>query len=103
MTSPKRRTARGALVVAQPDDHRLHAGLGQLAAAADVLGRRRVADELARRAGGDHPRRLEMRDLDRRRVAPLGGAVLVQHRELAPHRGGIAEQVAGVGVPGDEA
>ena len=43
-----------------------------------------------------------MGDGDRRRVAPLGRAVLAQDRELVAHRVRVAEHVAGVGVPGDE-
>ena len=54
------------------------------------------------RAGGDDARRCEVGDPDRRRIPALGGAMLVQHGELVAHGGWIAEQVAGVGMAGDE-
>ena len=66
MTSAKRATDVGAARVGQADDRRLHAGLGQLAVAADVLLDRRRALALARLAGRDHARGREVRHLDRR-------------------------------------
>ena len=84
--------------VREPDDRRLHARLGQLAVAADVLLDRRRALALARLAGGDDPRGRQVRDRDLRRVAALRLAPRAQHGQLVAHVRGVAEQVAGVGV-----
>src|SRR5215217_5024218 len=88
--------------VAQRHDRRLDARLRELPKATDVLVYRRRAGTLAGLRARDHARGCEMRDGDGASVAALRRAVLAQHVELPAHGGGIAAQVAGVRVAGDE-
>ena len=57
MTSAKRATDSAPVRVAEADDRGLHAGLGELPVAADVLLGRRRAAALARLVRADHARR----------------------------------------------
>ena len=63
-------------------------------------GRRSLA--VARLGRADHARRAEVRHGDGGRIAPLGRAVLVKDCELVADPVDVAQEIARVGVPGDQ-